>query len=352
MELQQFINSPPGSGCLPGHAFLFNRLVSKLASLNNVAIVAHRGWGKQLLLKETGYTLLERHKDFRVFYFDLKTVFELSDFLKGYAAELCRSTSSKLPARTDPAKDIRDILDLTETIAKVKKIKLIIFISNFQNTKHFVDSYQVLKRFRLCWRKHESCAYCLSGNNNQYFKKLFGVIGSPMYGFGRCYYPGRNTFHNYLPYIRSLFFNGNKIIEDNAAKTISMLAENHLFYLQLLSWNAYLITDRICTASIVEKAFENLVDQNEIHFENILGRINPRQFNFVRALLLHPGKICSAESLEKYGLGSSSNVARIRECLEIKGIIENHGHTASIIDPLFSHWLRKTCARSSKSQIP
>jgi hypothetical protein len=341
MELQQFLGRPPGSGSLPGQDYLKNRLVSKLAASRNVVITAHRGWGKQMLLKEVGYNLLELQKEIRLFYFDMNLWDIPSSFLTRYARELCISTSTKLPDKLRSGTPDYKLLDLAETIASRKKILLVIFISNFQYARQFENYHQVLRKFMLCWRIHKSCTYCISGHNHFIFKQLFELQGSPLQGFGKLYFLLRGPSINYIPHIRGLFLNGNKTIDTSAARSISVKTDNHLFYLQLLSWHSFLRTPQTCTVSMVEEAFEHLVYQYTLHIENILKNLTRKQLNYLRALSTPVDKICSRESLENFKLGSSGNVARIKESLEIKGIIEIKPNYISIIDPILSYWINK-----------
>jgi hypothetical protein len=123
MNLQQFLNRPPVREGFPGQGFLRERLISKLEGLNNLAIEAHTGWGKQMLLKDVGFHLLEKNQSFRLFYFGLKQGESLSDFH---------------------------------------------LVRGFEN-------YSILlHKFKLCWQKHLHCAYCFSGSN-PYFLRTCSV---------------------------------------------------------------------------------------------------------------------------------------------------------------------------------
>jgi len=343
MDLQQFLNRPPDREGFPGQEFLKERLVSKLEARKNLAIEAHTGWGKQHLLKEVGFHLLEKNESFRLFYFELKQGESLSSFLERFAMELCASTSTPPPRIANTTTPDFRILELPEKIAKKRQINLILFLSNFQLARGFKNHSTLLRKFKLCWRKHLHCAYCFSGFNPYIFKELFGEIGSPFHGFGRLYHLHKNSHVNYLPYIKSLFLNGHKMIESNAAKSITLLTENHLFYLQILCWHAFIHTDQNCTLPIVEEAFKNLSCHYASSFEKQLMSLTQNQFNYLRALINGTNRMCSRESLHKYDLGTSSHVARVRESLARKGIIEISPFSIQIIDPLFKHSLVKYC---------
>ena len=217
MNLQQFLNRPPVREGFPGQGFLRERLISKLEGLNNLAIEAHTGWGKQMLLKDVGFHLLEKNQSFRLFYFGLKQGESLSSFLLRFALELCKNTSTPPPRIADTGGPDFSTLELPEKIAKKRKIKLILFLSDFHLARGFENYSILLRKFKLCWQKHLHCAYCFSGSNPYFFKDLFGKIGSPFHGFGRLYYLHKTLNVSYISYIKSLFLNGHKMIESNAA---------------------------------------------------------------------------------------------------------------------------------------
>ena len=339
MDIQQFLNRPPGKESLPGQGTLKERLVSKLAASGNVAITGHQGWGKIILARDSGFNLTEKYQDIKVFYFDLKTIYDTSTFVKKFIQELCKSISSKIPNHLNSREVDLSFLDLTEKIAARRGIRLIIFISNFQFISHFNDSNQVMKELKFYWRQQSRCAYCISGRNHHFFWTNFNKIGSPMSGFGRVFYLKRNLSLNYVSYVKSLFFNGGKMIESNAAKQIALKTNNHLFYLQQLCWNAFIRTNYHGSIPIVEAAFESLILQYQAYLETTLSHLTKKQFNYLRALLSQTEKICSGESLKQFDLGRSSNVARIRENLVMKEIIEVNRDKVMIIDPVFEQWL-------------
>ena len=342
MDLHQFLSRPPGSAFLPGQEFLVKRLVAKLTNSKNVAFTAHDGWGKTVLRKEVEYALLEHNEDIRTFHIEIYEKEKPSSFIIRFINELCTRTSTKPPSYQHSDSTDFKLLNLPEKIAKSKKIRLVIFISNFQNTRQYEDYWYVLRKFSRSWKNQLRCTYCISGNSHYIFKELLENPACPLQGFGSLYCLQRNQVVSYTSYIRSLFLHGDKMIDATAAISIASKTDNHLFYLQLLSWHAFTKTDRICTVSIVDEAFKNLVYNYEPHMKDQVNRLSQNQLNYLRALLNHTEKICSRESLEHYELGKSSNIARIRHSLTQKGIVEVHAGSVMIVNPLFSHWLKKT----------
>ena len=341
MDLHQFLSRPPGGLYLPGQEFLVKKLVAKLANSKNVAFAAHDGWGKTVLRKEVEYALLEQNEDIRTFHIEIKAKENPTSFLIRFTNELCESTATKPPAHQHRVSPDYKLLDLPEKIATRKRIRLVIFISNFQYTRQYKNYWDVLRRFSLSWKIHLKCTYCISGSSQYIFQELLENTTCPLQGFGNLYSLQRNQVATYTSYIRGLFLNGDKIIDASAARSIACKTDSHLFYLQLLAWHAFTKTDSFCTTSIVDDAFKNLVYHYEPHMREMRNRLTQKQLNYLLALLNHTENICSRNSLEHYKLGQSSNIARVKQSLIIKGIIEIQNGVVMIVDPLFSYWLKK-----------
>jgi hypothetical protein len=340
MDLYQFLSRPPGGACLPGQEILQKRLIETLACSKNVAIAAHRGRGKTILQKEIGHALMEQNEDVRTFYIGLNEKESPAGFLSRFSRELCRNMSIPPPDKQQGNDPDFKLLDLPEKIAARKKIRLVIFISNFEMTRQYDDYWHVLRKFYLFWKNHERCTYCISSNNQYILKELMHHTTAPMLRFGRAYYLQRNPHVSFTSYIRGLFLNGDKMIDASAAELIASKTNHHLFYLQLLSWHAFIKTDSICTVSIVDEAFTELAYHYEPQIKEVINSLSQHQFNYLRAVLNHTEKICSKESLEQYELGKSSNVARVKQSLIRKGIIEIQTGTVRIVDPIYSYWLK------------
>jgi len=90
----------------------------------------------------------------------------------------------------------------------------------------------------------------------------------------------------------------------------------------------------------VDKALNDLILHFEHHFCKTAESLTPKQLSFLQALVEERSKLCSAATREAYQLGSSSNVARIKQSLANKGIIEIGSNVNTFADPVFREWLR------------
>ena len=345
MQLQDFINKSSGILQLPGNEYMIDRLVGKLSQLHNIVLVAHKGWGISTLIREAGFRITEKNEDIRVFYFDMGSIFDKSTFIRVFTQELCRSLSVNIhelevQAGEKVSQPGYENLKLADSIASKKRIKLITFISNFDHINRFIVNHQEFRLLRLILVNQKNCAFCISGSNQPFFESLFGKVSNPMSPFGRIYYLKRKVNQDYSSYVKHLFFQSGKQIEHNAVKHITHLTENHLFYIKLLSWYSYLRTEFTCSTEIVDCAFRGMQAEFQLHLRSLLAGITTKQFFYLGALANGFNKICSREVLEKYKLGRSSNVARIKKNLLAKELIEIQREQVIIIDPLLKSWIQ------------
>jgi hypothetical protein len=340
MELYEFISRPPGYGCLPGYELIKNQFVSKLSGKQHLALAVHRGWGKGILMREVGFALLADEKQTCLVYVDLGTIYDLPGFLSTYTLSIIKSVNWKGPVPI-PQSELIQVLNLPESIARIMKLRLVIIISNFQQLGKIIDSKQILGTMKHIWSMQNHCTYCVTGSNVPFFRSTTVQMGSPMYRFFRIYFPQRIHTDTFIPYIRGLFLNGGKYIEDGAARKIMVLSDYHLFYLHLLSWNAFKSSGQYCTPEIVQHAFDQLLIQYRIYMEQNLNSLTTRQFNFLRAALETRKGINSEASRNHFRLGTSSTIARVKQSLEEKEIIQVYRGGFNFLDPLFESWLRR-----------
>ncbi|NOX86610.1 MAG: hypothetical protein GXO86_11720 [Chlorobi bacterium] len=62
---------------------------------------------------------------------------------------------------------------------------------------------------------------------------------------------------------------------------------------------------------------------------------------FLKAVIDGVKMLSSKSTIEKYHLGTSANVLRIKKALFEKEIIDDQGGNIEILDPIFEIWLRK-----------
>jgi hypothetical protein len=122
---------------------------------------------------------------------------------------------------------------------------------------------------------------------------------------------------------------------------MSYVVDNHPFYLKLLAWHALIRTRNNCTKAIVEEALNDLIHHFNYRFNRIVESLTPKQISFLKALVEGNQKLYSKATRDEYQLGSTSNIARIKQSLEIKEIISTVNMESVFTDPIFREWLRR-----------
>jgi hypothetical protein len=122
---------------------------------------------------------------------------------------------------------------------------------------------------------------------------------------------------------------------------MSYMVDNHPFYLKLLAWHALIRTHYTCTTAIVEEALIDLIHHFNHRFYKIAERLTPKQLRFLKALVEGNQKLYSKATRDKYQLGSTSNIARIKQSFERKEMIKTGDMESGFTDPIFREWLRR-----------
>jgi hypothetical protein len=233
-----------------------------------------------------------------------------------------------------------DVLKLPETIAKRNKIKLVIFLANAHLFHRFKDAIPFLTMLRLKIRSQKNCVFCFYGNDKPNFRKLVHYPG-PLSGSGELFELKHNPNKHRSASIRKLFHDHKKRIGYSTSLKMSYAVDHHPFYLQLLSWHALILTQSTCTPAIAERSLNNLIHHFDHRFRIIAEKLTSRQLDFLKALAEGEQKLFSKSVREKYQLGLTGNVTRIKSSLENKEIINHNRLEIAFTDPIFKQWLKR-----------
>ena len=137
-------------------------------------------------------------------------------------------------------------------------------------------------------------------------------------------------------------FNGTgKKISSELAGIIASNAECHSYYVQQLAQICWLRTVKVTNRKIIDESFESLILQLSLLFQNITETLSTNQLNFLNAIINDEEKLSSKEVIQKYDLGTSANVSRVRHALIDKEIIDQTGGEIQILDPIYKAWLKQ-----------
>lgn len=171
---------------------------------------------------------------------------------------------------------------------------------------------------------------------------LFQKKSYPFYKFGDILNLRPIPLEIWVPYIQERFQRYGKSIGRDEIERICNVTEYQASYVQQLAYSTLLATGETADDAAVDAAIQDVVSQNSIAFIEQTQSLTTYQLNFLRAILdgIHSG-FGEARVRETYGLGSASNIKRLRDALIDKEIIEVTENGLIIGDPILRLWLKK-----------
>lgn len=216
-------------------------------------------------------------------------------------------------------------------------------IDEFQQVGEFSDSLSVQKRMRSVWQHQQNVSYCLFGSKKHMMESIFLKKSYPFYKFGDIVPIRPIAIEEWIPYIQRGFAIEGKSISAELAQQICQRVQLHPSYIQQYAWLTLLNTRISASAETLQRAFEDLLEENSSLFTTQTEHLTTYQLNFLRAIAagVHTDFAC-AENRETYQLGSYSNIARIKKSLENAELIDISTDGIYFSDPILEQWFVRT----------
>lgn len=348
------------------------QLASNFRSLVNTIIISPRRWGKTSLVNRVSEMMDIQEPDLKICHIDLFNVRTEQDFYIALAGEILRATSTKWEECAQNAKvflsrllprisfspdsqseisfgigldelkkNPDEILNLAETIAIERDLKIIVCIDEFQGIEEFDEHLAFQRKLRSHWQRHTHVSYCLYGSKRHMLLNVFSNPSMPFYKFGDLMFLEKISIQKWVEFIQKRFLDTGKEIKKEEAILISNLTENHPYYVQQLAQQSWLRTEYMCDDTIVDVAFQSIVNQLSLLFTNITESLSTTQLNFIKAILSGEKQLSSQTTLQKYKLGTSGNILRLKQSLLMREIIDINADSIDMQDPVYKYWLCK-----------
>lgn len=345
------------------------RLLNNFQHGVNTILISPRRWGKTSLVKKVASLAQSDH--LKVVYLDIFSCRSDREFYTAFASAVFRQTASRFEELIDDAKTFlsrltpqltfgpdpmtdfslslnmadeersaEEILSLPQRIAERKGIKIVICLDEFQQIGEFRDSHTFQKRLRSIWQLQTRVSYCLFGSKRHLMNEIFESRSQPFYKFGDAVYLQKIPSEHWVSYIMKQFENSGKSISPEMAERICLTVDNHSSYVQQLAWLIWIHTTNKVTETAFDDGFKDLLAQNTPLFERQTENLTAPQFNYLIALAQGVTQgLSSQETLSKYQLGSSANVAVIKKALIRQELVDTEGGRVVLADPILGQWL-------------
>lgn len=338
----------------------------------NTILMSPRRWGKTSIVKRVMKEV--QSQELIVIYMDIFSCRDEYDFCNKFATEILRGTESRFeewknlvgefvtrltPKFSYSPDGIHDwsvslgitpkthkpeeVYALPEMIAQNKNCHIMVCIDEFQQVGEFTDSLSVQKRMRSVWQHQQNVSYCLFGSKKHMMESIFLHKSFPFYRFGDIVPIHPIAIEEWIPYIQRGFALEGKSISAEYAQQICQRVDLHPSYIQQYAWLTLLNTRISVQEEMLQRAFEDMLEENASLFTAQTEHLTTYQLNFLRAIASGvQTNLSSAEVRESYHLGSYSNIARIKQSLVQAELINIETDGVYFADPILLQWFRRT----------
>jgi hypothetical protein len=347
------------------------RLVANFKNGLNTILISPRRWGKSSLVQKAGE--VTHGRKVKVAYLDLFSVRSEQEFYTAYARAVVAATSTKwedwlktlkeffkqitpkVTIGADPTSDfsigfswsevqknVDEVLNLPNKIATAKGYHMVVCIDEFQNIANFTDSVAFQKLLRSKWQKHSAACYCLYGSKFHMMQELFERQSMPFYRFGDLMHLEKISEKDWLIFIKEQFAKTRKKISSSLTEKIIRAVDRHSYYVQQLAYLIWEKTKITAITDIFDEALEDMIRQNALLYQRDTEEMAATQLNFLRAVASGVTQNhSSTEVLNRYSLGTSANVSKIKKHLRAKEFIDIRNGEVFFIDPVYELWFQK-----------
>lgn len=350
------------------------RLLENFRHGVNTILISPRRWGKTSLVRKVSEDV--RSTNLRVVNMDVFACRNEEEFYTLYATELIKQTASrweewvenakrflsalvpKISFGVDPMTDFTlsfdfsnkqlngEILNLPQKIAEEKGIRVVVCLDEFQQIAEFAGALYFQRKLRSAWQLHQDVTYCLYGSKKHLMTKLFSKQSMPFYRFGDVVYLQKISTADWVAFVCRRFEVTGKQISPGLAEKVAITVENHSSYVQQLAWLLWVQTEKEATEAGFEVAYTDLLNQNSMLYYKYVDGLTTYQLNFLNAVADGlTSEFTRRENLQKYQLGASANIRRLKISLENKELIDVSDKTVSFNDPVFKLWFKKNIKR-------
>lgn len=248
--------------------------------------------------------------------------------------------------REEPAL-LAETLDGLDTLAATWKGTLAVVIDEFQKVVED-GGIEAERQIRAAVQSHSHVGYVFAGSKTRMISEMTSDESRPFYRLGSRMYIGPVPREDFRAFLRAGFQDNGLHIEDVAIEAILDTAEDVPYNVQRLAhecWARGGATDDPVTAGTVEEVLETLVRREDPFYTQIWNRLNSTQQKALLAVVDTGGSgVYSAETIERFGVKSSSTMRTAIKALTSAGIVREHEQHGSLEilfeDPFMKTWLK------------
>lgn len=347
------------------------RLSTLLANGNHIALMSPRRMGKTGLIKHC-FSQKEFQDDYYTFLIDIYSTKSLAEFTYQLGKAILSELKSK--ERRSWERFIQVVASLRAGITldglgqpswnlsvgdiKAPKVSLdeifqylssadkpcLIAIDEFQSIVDYEEK-NIEALLRTYIQDCNNAWFVFSGSKRHMMGEIFSSPSRPFYQSTSTISLKPIPLSSYSDFIQHHFHVNGRSIEQDAITYLYEKFEGTTWYIQKICNEVFAVSEKgdSCNTADVDMAIQNVVNEKEDTYQDLLSRLTLRQKNLLFALA-HAGsgvQPTSGEFIKKYNLESASGVQRSLLSLQEKDILTNESGRYHIYDYFLLIWLRE-----------
>ena len=218
--------------------------------------------------------------------------------------------------------------------------RCIVAIDEFQSISNYPEQ-DVEAMMRTYVQQCRNAVFVFSGSQKSMMSEMFSSPARPFYQSVSLMFLKPVVLSEYEKFARHHFEEAGKSIADGVVKAIYERFDGTTWYLQKVL-NQLFATTTAATVDDVDKAVEQIINQNEEAYKDTLFLLTARQRDLLVAVSSEgkASQITGMPFVKRYHLSSASSVQKASQILTAKQLLTHQQGIYELYDKFMSEWLR------------
>lgn len=349
-------------------------MLSNCLNHTDMTLISQRRMGKTGLILRLFDEIADKHPEIHTIYLDIFSSRNIDDFIKLLAEAIMKSFKPKtsigdklmtfiksmkpqltfdnitgepqlqIAYQTPHEKEytLRGLLEFLDE----QGVHIVIAIDEFQQIREYPEqNIEALLRTYIQRTRNLTFIYC--GSKKHLMADIFTNEKKPFYSSTTFVALGKINEAPYSTFIRRLFNEYDRDIDDEAIQFILEWTRRHTYYTQQLCHTVFSGGSQHVSINEVKEACDQLMKQGEAVYLQYRQMLTVKQWSYLIAVAKEGcvRQITSAQFLGRHKIGSASASQRLADALCEKGLLNDEvtldGTIYSINDVFLSHWMER-----------
>ena len=220
--------------------------------------------------------------------------------------------------------------------------KCIVAIDEFQAIADYPEQ-NIEELMRTYVQDCRNAVFVFSGSQKSMMSEMFSSPARPFYQSVSLMFLKPVALQEYETFAKSHFEKGGKHIADGVVSAIYERFDGTTWYLQKVLNQLFATKDQVVVGD-VDKAVQQIINQNEEAYKDLLYQLTVRQRDLLVAVSCE-GKarqITGGAFVKRYHLSSASSVQKSARTLVEKQLLTHQQGVYEVYDKFMSEWLSKS----------